>query len=47
VLESPPISGKFFYNPEAHRVTSGQCDAGDWFPDLRTREVIFGVLIKF
>jgi putative OmpL-like beta-barrel porin-2/carboxypeptidase family protein len=29
--------------------TTGQCDAGDWFPDLRTREVIFGagVLVKF
>jgi hypothetical protein len=29
--------------------TTGQCDAGDWFPDLRTREVIWGagVLVKF
>jgi len=29
--------------------TTGQCDAGDWFPDLRTREVIYGagVLVKF
>jgi len=32
----------------ANAVT-GQCDAGDWFPDLRTREVIWGggVLVKF
>jgi len=21
---------------------TGQCDAGDWFPDLRTREVVYG-----
>jgi hypothetical protein len=29
--------------------TTGQCDVGDWFPDLRTREVIYGagVLVKF
>jgi hypothetical protein len=29
--------------------TTGQCDVGDWFPDLRTREVIWGagVLVKF
>lgn len=29
--------------------TSGQCAAGDWFPDLRTREVVVGagVLVKF
>ena len=29
--------------------TTGQRDAGDWFPDLRTREVIWGagVLVKF
>ena len=29
--------------------TTGQCNAGDWFPDLRTREVILGggVLVKF
>jgi hypothetical protein len=29
--------------------TTGQCSAGDWFPDLRTREVIWGagVLVKF
>jgi hypothetical protein len=28
---------------------SGQCSAGDWFPDLRTREVVAGagVLVKF
>jgi hypothetical protein len=28
---------------------TGQCDAGDWFPDLRTREVVYGagVLVKF
>jgi hypothetical protein len=28
---------------------TGQCPAGDWFPDLRTREVIWGagVLVKF
>jgi hypothetical protein len=28
---------------------TGQCDAGDWFPDLRTREIIWGagVLVKF
>jgi len=28
---------------------TGQCDVGDWFPDLRTREVIWGagVLVKF
>jgi hypothetical protein len=28
---------------------TGQCSAGDWFPDLRTREVIAGagVLVKF
>ena len=32
----------------ANAVT-GQCDAGDWFPDLRTRELIWGagVLVKF
>jgi hypothetical protein len=32
----------------ANAVT-GQCDAGDWFPDLRTREVVYGagVLVKF
>jgi hypothetical protein len=29
--------------------TTGNCATGDWFPDLRTREVIFGagVLVKF
>jgi Putative beta-barrel porin-2, OmpL-like. bbp2/Carboxypeptidase regulatory-like domain len=29
--------------------TTGQCDAGDWFPDLRTREMVYGagVLVKF
>jgi hypothetical protein len=29
--------------------TTGQCEVGDWFPDLRTREVIYGagVLVKF
>jgi Putative beta-barrel porin-2, OmpL-like. bbp2/Carboxypeptidase regulatory-like domain len=29
--------------------TTGQCSVGDWFPDLRTREVIWGagVLVKF
>jgi hypothetical protein len=29
--------------------TTGQCDVGDWFPDLRTREVIWGagVLLKY
>ena len=29
--------------------TTGQCSAGDWFPDLRTREAIWGagVLVKF
>jgi hypothetical protein len=29
--------------------TTGQCDVGDWFPDLRTREVIWGagVMVKF
>jgi hypothetical protein len=29
--------------------TTGQCDAGDWFPDLRTREVVYGagVMVKF
>jgi Putative beta-barrel porin-2, OmpL-like. bbp2/Carboxypeptidase regulatory-like domain len=29
--------------------TTGNCDASDWFPDLRTREVIVGagVLVKF
>jgi hypothetical protein len=29
--------------------TTGQCEAGDWFPDLRTREVVYGagVLVKF
>jgi hypothetical protein len=29
--------------------TTGQCDVGDWFPDLRTREAIWGagVLIKY
>ncbi len=29
--------------------TTGNCSAGDWFPDLRTREVIVGagVLVKF
>jgi hypothetical protein len=28
---------------------TGQCDVGDWFPDLRTREVVWGagVLVKF
>jgi hypothetical protein len=28
---------------------TGQCDVGDWFPDLRTREVVYGggVLVKF
>jgi hypothetical protein len=28
---------------------TGQCDVGDWFPDLRTREVIWGagVLLKY
>jgi hypothetical protein len=33
----------------ASSATTGQCDAGDWFPDLRTREVIWGagVLVKF
>jgi hypothetical protein len=32
----------------ANAVT-GQCDAGDWYPDLRTREVIWGggVMVKF
>jgi hypothetical protein len=29
--------------------TTGQCDVGDWFPDLRTRELVYGagVLVKF
>jgi hypothetical protein len=29
--------------------TTGQCDVGDWYPDLRTREVVWGggVLVKF
>jgi putative OmpL-like beta-barrel porin-2/carboxypeptidase family protein len=29
--------------------TTGQCEVGDWFPDLRTREAIWGggVLVKF
>jgi len=29
--------------------TTGQCDVGDWFPDLRTREVVWGagVMVKF
>jgi putative OmpL-like beta-barrel porin-2/carboxypeptidase family protein len=29
--------------------TTGNCSPGDWFPDLRTREVIFGagLLVKF
>jgi hypothetical protein len=29
--------------------TTGQCDVGDWFPDFRTREVIWGagVMVKF
>ena len=29
--------------------STGQCDLGDWFPDLRTREVVYGagVLVKF
>ena len=29
--------------------TTGQCSAGDWFPDLRTRELVYGagVLVKF
>ena len=29
--------------------TTNQCDVGDWFPDLRTREVVYGagVLVKF
>jgi hypothetical protein len=28
---------------------TGQCEVGDWFPDLRTREVVYGagVLVKF
>jgi hypothetical protein len=28
---------------------TGQCSVGDWFPDLRTREVILGagVMVKF
>jgi hypothetical protein len=32
----------------ANTVT-GQCDIGDWFPDLRTREMVYGagVLVKF
>ena len=33
----------------AANATTGQCSAADWFPDLRTREVIWGagVLVKF
>jgi hypothetical protein len=29
--------------------TTGQCSAGDWYPDLRTREVVVGggVMVKF
>ncbi len=29
--------------------TTGQCSSGDWFPDLRTREVVLGggVMVKF
>jgi hypothetical protein len=29
--------------------TTGQCSAGDWFPDLRTREIVLGagVMVKF
>ena len=29
--------------------TTGNCEAGDWFPDLRTREIIVGagVMVKF
>jgi hypothetical protein len=28
---------------------TGNCSAGDWFPDLRTREVILGagLMVKF
>jgi hypothetical protein len=28
---------------------TGQCPAGDWFPDLRTREIVYGagVMVKF
>jgi hypothetical protein len=33
----------------AANTATGQCNAGDWFPDLRTREVIVGggVMVKF
>jgi hypothetical protein len=33
----------------ANDPTTGQCSTGDWFPDLRTREVVVGagVLVKF
>jgi hypothetical protein len=33
----------------ASNATTGQCDVGDWFPDLRTREAVWGagVLVKF
>jgi hypothetical protein len=54
---TPPLSGGTTGNsglPSAcvgdpANSTTGQCPAGDWFPDLRTREVVYGagVMVKF
>jgi hypothetical protein len=54
---TPPLSGGTTGNTGlpsscvggAASATTGQCPAGDWFPDLRTREIVYGagVMVKF
>jgi hypothetical protein len=54
---TPPLSGGTTGNTglpsscvgAAANSTTGQCPAGDWFPDLRTREIVYGagVMVKF
>ena len=54
---TPPFSGGTTGNTgspsscvgASANATTGQCPAGDWFPDLRTREVVWGggVMVKF
>jgi hypothetical protein len=57
---TPPLSGQTTGNNSSYggpaacvgapaSSTTGICPAGDWFPDLRTREVVYGagVMVKF
>ncbi len=57
---TPPLSGQTTGNNNSYGgpascvgapapTSTGVCPAGDWFPDLRTREVVYGagVMVKF